>query len=83
MSYAEWRAFFVANPDAASEPLWTMATADQQNAAVAVRTSRAYRAHMRSLAEGNSEWIEPLSLARVTTLTNPYSDDESYGAESV
>jgi hypothetical protein len=76
VSYAEWRAFFAANPDAASEPLWTMATADQRNAAVTARTGRVYRAQMRSRAEGNSEWITPISLSRVTALTNPYLDME-------
>lgn len=72
MTYAEWRAFFAANPEAASAPLWTMASGDQRNAAVTARTTRAYREHQRRLSEDAAEWIEPLSLSRVTELTNPY-----------
>jgi hypothetical protein len=75
-SYAEWRAFFAENPEAAAAPLWTMTNADQRNAAVATRTMRTYCEHQRRLAEGSSEWIEPLSLSRVTAPTNPYLDLE-------
>jgi hypothetical protein len=75
-SYAEWREFFAANPEAASAPLWTMASAAQRNAAVTTRTSRVYCEHQCRLAEGATEWIEPVSLSRVTEPTNPYLDAE-------
>ncbi|MGW5034711.1 hypothetical protein ACWEQW_26005 [Streptomyces nigra] len=76
MSYSEWRAHFLANPEAAAAPLWTMPTADQRNAAVAVRTNRAYREQQRRMTDDSEEWVEPLSLSRMTEQTNPYLDVE-------
>ncbi|MFJ3286741.1 hypothetical protein ACIPMW_15860 [Streptomyces sp. NPDC086669] len=70
-TYTEWRAFFLANPEAAAAPLWTMPTAEQRNAAVAVRTNRAYREQPQHMTE---EWVEPLSMSRVVELTNPYAE---------